>query len=91
MVRVVIRHDVDDYDTWKGLLEGWIATGEPAGRGVRGHTVYRDVNDPNNVTVMYGFDDEETAQAFVMNSDNRRLLHTAGVHTSGMLMSVVDV
>jgi hypothetical protein len=89
--RLTIRHDVIDYETWKAMFEAWFATGGPAGEGVRDHTFFRDATDPNNVTVLFDFDDELTARAFITNPEHRQVLDRNGVKQSGLLMSVTEL
>jgi quinol monooxygenase YgiN len=90
MVHLVIRHDVVDYETWRARFDEAVATGLVAARGIREHSVYRDEHDPNNVTVMFGFDDMDAAESYVMNPDNKRILESYGVKPGGMVMSFAD-
>ena len=46
MIRMMVRHDVTDYDTWRKAYDDFDA--ERAGMGVRGDGVYRAVDNPND-------------------------------------------
>ena len=52
-------------------------------RGPRARTSTSDEANPNNVTVTLDFDDAETAQAYVMNPENKRMLEAQGVKIDG--------
>jgi hypothetical protein len=63
MVRLFVRHRVEDYDSWRNVYDNFSAQ-QQAG-GVRGEAVYQSVDDPNDVTVWHDFDDVETARAYL--------------------------
>jgi len=79
MVRSIVRHQVDDYSTWRKVYDDFHASGVPAGRGVRGHAVYQGVDDPNDVTVTHDFDDADTARTFFSSEDLKGAMEAAGV------------
>ena len=91
MIRLNIRCDVNDYETWRERFDAFHASGRPAERGVRQSAVYHDDANPNNVLITLDFDDTETAQAYVMNPENKQVLEAQGVQADGMLMSLAEV
>ena len=62
MVRLFVRHKVNDYAVWRKAYDGFEATRIKL--GAKGHAVYRDVDDGNDVTAWHDFDNLEAAKAF---------------------------
>src|SRR5260221_10831477 len=52
-VRMYIRHEVNDYTTWRKSYDAFNA--ERKRMGVAGAAVYRSVDNPNDVTVTHDF------------------------------------
>jgi quinol monooxygenase YgiN len=77
MVILFVRHDVADFDAWK---QGYDANAHVRSNGgVLSDTVYRSVDDPNNITVMHHFDDEESAKAFTASPELKGAMAALGV------------
>lgn len=77
MVRVFIRHDVADYDSWR---EGYDAFDETRrGMGVTGHAVHQAVGNPNDVTVTHDFESEDAAKAALFSAEVKSAMENAGV------------
>ncbi len=72
---LAINHQVEDYDTWKSVFDSYT----PAANGARFHRVNRSVDDPNNITVVAGFDTAEAARSFVEDPALAEKMHDAGV------------
>jgi hypothetical protein len=77
MIRMMVRHDVTDYGTWRKAYDDFDE--ERAGMGVRGDGVYRAVDNPNNVTAYHDFDSIEAAQSFASSARLREVMEGAGV------------
>ena len=77
MVRLFVRHPVEDFDTWKEVYDDFDA--ERRGMGVRGDAVFQSVDDPEDVTVWHDFDDEASARAFANHDRLREVMEEAGV------------
>ena len=75
MVRVFGRNQVADYVTWREAFDAF----DRGSRGVRQDAVYRSLSDPNEVTVIFDFDDQEAAEAFIGSDELRARLKEAGV------------
>ena len=75
MVRMFARHQVGDYDAWRKVYDAF----DRSSLGVRGHAVYRNVDDPNEITVSHDFDDRATAEAFAGSDDLKAKMAEAGV------------
>jgi hypothetical protein len=77
MVRMFVRHEVEDYGTWrKGYDEFGAKRG---GLGVLGDTVCCAADNPNDVTVTHDFESLDTAKAFVESADLKQAMGAAGV------------
>lgn len=57
-----LEHAISDFDVWKAAFDR-----DPVGReesGVRGHRVYRPLDDPNYIAVDLEFDNSDAAKRF---------------------------
>ena len=57
-----LEHAISDFDVWKATFDR-----DPVGReesGVRGHRLYRPLDDPNYIAVDLEFDDSAAAKRF---------------------------
>jgi heme-degrading monooxygenase HmoA len=77
MVRLFVRHNVDDYEAWRRVYDEFDAQRGPL--GVKGDAVFRSLDDPNDVTVWHDFDSDDAARAFVASSELRDAMQQAGV------------
>ncbi len=77
MVRMFIRHSVNDYGAWR---EGYDAFEEHRpGFKVKGHGVYQLVGNPNDVTVFHDFETAEDAETLASSRELREAMEGAGV------------
>jgi len=74
MTVLAVNHDVADYETWKQVFDDW----DKEGRGVRFYRVNRGVDNPNNITVVHGFDDAAAARAYVADPELAAAMGRAG-------------
>ena len=77
MIRMFVRHKVRDYTAWRKVYDEFDATRSRA--GVRGHAVYCDVDDVNDVTAWHDFDDLEAAKALASSKELKSAMKNAGV------------
>lgn len=77
MVRMFVRHPVQDFTTWKQAYDDFDA--ERAEWGVRDDAVFQSVDDPNDVTVWHDFDDVDSAREFAGSERLRQVMSSAGV------------
>ena len=68
-VTAVIKHRVDDYDTWREVYDGF-APSQRAG-GVTHESVHQASDDPNDVLIIHGFGTLTEAETFLNSSDLR--------------------
>ncbi len=72
---LAVNHNIADYDTWKAVFDEF----NQIDRGVLGSRINRNVEDPNNITVVHVFENEATARAFVDNPELAAAMGRAGV------------
>ncbi|MGI9525296.1 MAG: cyclase [Hyphomicrobiaceae bacterium] len=77
MVRMFVRHDVADYAKWRAAYDDFDA--ERKTLGVIGHGVFRDVDNPNNVTAWHDFADAKAAKSFASLERLKSVMQAAGV------------
>ena len=77
MVRLFVRHRVDNYMAWKQAYDAF--TPERAGMGVIDHAVYTAVGDDTDVTVTHDFATLSDGQAFMGSARIREVMEAAGV------------
>jgi hypothetical protein len=77
MVRLFVRHNVEDYEAWRGVYDEFDAQRRPM--GVKGDAVFQSVDDPNDVTIWHDFDSGDAARAFVSSQELRDAMQRAGV------------
>lgn len=76
MVTLFVRHSVSDYGAWRKVYDEFFETRKQA--GVTGEGVYQSVDDPNDVTLMLGFEIIEAARAFPENQKLEAAYRQAG-------------
>ena len=76
---IIVQHTVRDYDTWKPAFEEHEAT--RARYGCKGHTIYRDPDSPNDVTLLMSWESRERAEEFFKDPSLREAMEKGGVTT----------
>lgn len=77
MVRMFIRHDVEDYDTWRQAYDDFDEFRRT--HGVEDAAVFRDAGEPNRVTVTHDFASLDAARSFADAPELRDAMQEAGV------------
>ena len=77
MVRLFVRHKVQDYAAWRKGYDAFEPT--RIRLGAQGHAVYREVDDGNDVTVWHDFSDVDAAKAFSGSAELKAAMQGAGV------------
>lgn len=77
MIRMFVRHPVDDFATWKNAYDEFDE--ERGGMGVRDHAVFQGAADANDVTAWHDFDTLEAARAFANSPRLKEVMQGAGV------------
>ena len=77
MVRLFVRMNVADHETWRGVYDEFY--GERVAMGVMGDAAFQLVDDPNDVTIWHDFETAGAARAFVSSDALRSVMQRAGV------------
>jgi len=72
---VIVNHDIEDFVKWKAVYDAF----DHGSLGVRFARINRNVENPNNVTIVQGFDSAEVAQTFLANPSLQATIASAGV------------
>ena len=86
MIRMFVRHDVEDHAKWRGAYEDFDE--ERKGMGVQGDAVSRSVDIGNDITAYHDFADAETAQEFAASARLREVMEGAGVSSAPQIWFV---
>jgi quinol monooxygenase YgiN len=76
-VYILIRHEVEDYDTWKAGFDSAVEMRHGAGESSA--QVFQDADNPNMVTILNGWDSFESAEEFLDNPDLADAMEKFGV------------
>jgi hypothetical protein len=76
-MRMYIHHEVKDYAAWRKAYDAFDGTRKIL--GVTAQTVYRSVDDPNDVTATHDFQTADKARAFAASPELRTAMEKAGV------------
>jgi hypothetical protein len=74
---LIVQNTVRDYDAWKLTFDDHESV--RAKYGFPGHTIYRDVNDPNSVTLLLKNESRERAEEFVRDPSLAEAMERGGV------------
>jgi heme-degrading monooxygenase HmoA len=77
MPYLLVRHKVQDYAKWKPLFDQHAATRQT--NGSRGGQLFRNATDPNELVILFEWDDLEHARQFAQSEDLRQTMQRAGV------------
>ena len=78
MINLSIRHTVADYAKWRAGFDAHEAARRAAGAtGV--FQIYRDVENPNQITTMLEWDNAENARKFASDPALKEVMRAAGV------------
>ena len=78
MTYIYVRHNVEDYAKWKEGFDMHAAARQAAGATDEAY-VMRNVDDPNDITVILGWSDLAKARAFTQSASLQEAMQKAGV------------
>lgn len=87
MVYIQLRVNVADYDIWRAGFDANEAKRTSAG-STGNNQFYRDVENPNNVTLIMEWNTAENAQAFLNDPHTKASMDAAGVTGRPMVVAV---
>jgi quinol monooxygenase YgiN len=74
---IIVQHTVLDYDAWKPAFDEHEAT--RAKYGCTGHTIYRDPDNRNDLTILTSWRSREDAQRFMDAPSLKAAMEKGGV------------
>lgn len=73
----LIQHKVSDYEKWKPLFDEHADKRKASGS--KGGRLFRSEKDPNEVVILFGWEDHGKARQFAESEDLRKTMERAGV------------
>ena len=77
MTTILIKHPVEDYDIWKGEFDAFHDYRKASGETC--FQIYRPIDDPNYLVILFEWDSAENAKAFLDSTDLKEAMQRAGV------------
>ena len=77
MVHVLVRHKVQDFDKWKPVYDSHQQA--RAAAGLQELHLWHNIDDPNEIVLLFEAADVEEAKAFARSSDLKERMRDAGV------------
>ena len=77
MTYVQVRHKVQDYSAWKTIFDG--ATKMRKASGEKSYQVWNTENDPNNLFLLFEWDNIANAKKFLGSTELKTAMKKAGV------------
>ena len=87
MVYIQLRVNVADYDTWRAGFDANKSNRTSAG-STGNNQFYRDVENPNNVTLIMEWEEAAKAQAYLNDPNTKASMDAAGVTGRPMVVAV---
>jgi flagellar basal body rod protein FlgC len=88
MVKVIVQHHVSDYERWLPVFTEHEAVRRQ--HGATGHSIGREVADPNSVVVVNDFATLEGAQAFSQDPSLPAAMERGGVDAAPQVWIVEE-
>jgi heme-degrading monooxygenase HmoA len=77
MMHMLIRHKVADFGKWKPVYDEHLSARQKA--GLKEAHLLRNMDDPNEVILLFSVEDLEKAKAFANSDDLHQAMQRAGV------------
>jgi quinol monooxygenase YgiN len=77
MAQILIHHMVEDYDKWKPAFDGHAKTRAEAGS--KGYRLFRKTDNPNDILIVFEWENEAKAREFMASEGLRDAMQDAGV------------
>jgi hypothetical protein len=74
---LLLQHTVRDYDAWKPVFDEHEDV--RAKYGATGHTIYRDADKPNDLTILMQFESRERAEGLMRDPSLAEAMKRGGV------------
>jgi quinol monooxygenase YgiN len=77
MASMLVQHQVKDFSEWKNVYDSLADL--RASSGELSDTIYRDANNPNELTILFEWDSLENAQKYSQSQELKEAMQKAGV------------
>ncbi|SNQ58956.1 antibiotic biosynthesis monooxygenase [Candidatus Methanoperedens nitratireducens] len=77
MVYLLVRHKVKDYSKWKTVFDEHATTRKSSGS--RGGRLFRNADNPDEIVILFEWENIEKARKFVRSEDLQKTMQQAGV------------
>ena len=77
MPSILVRHKVADFAVWHPVYTEHATMRKNSGE--KGAHLYRNADNPNDITILFEWDTLENARAFMASGDLRTAMQNAGV------------
>jgi quinol monooxygenase YgiN len=77
MITLLVRHKVADYERWKAAFDQQMAVRHHGGE--RSCRIFRSADDPNELTLLFEWEDLNRARSFMNSPEARSYIQQAGV------------
>ncbi len=77
MPYMLVRHKVENYAKWKPIYDQHASTRKASGS--KGAHLFRSTNNPNEIIILYEWDDLGKARSFAQSEDLIETMKKAGV------------
>ena len=77
MAYVFAKHKVADYKVWKSIFDAFIETRRAGGE--KSFQIFHQDNDPDNLYLMFEWDNLDNARKFMSSEDLKNTMRKAGV------------
>ena len=77
MPYMLVRHKIQDYAKWKPVFDEHGSTRKTSGS--KGGHLFRNADNPNELILLFEWDDLKKARQFVQSEDLRKAMERAGV------------
>ena len=74
---LIVQHTVRDYEAWKPVFDEHESV--RAMYGCQGHTIYRDADKPNDVSILMDYESRERADEFMRDPSLAEAMQRGGV------------
>ena len=89
VIHLHVGFKVEDYERWKEGYDASIEQRKAAGE--ISFQVFRNVDDPNTVTVLSGQESAERIQAFIDSPDLKARMKAAGITQMGQMLIIEEM
>jgi len=89
MAQLLVRHKVKDYTKWKPIFDEHSAKRKAGGS--KGGRLFRSTSDPNELVILFEWEDVNKARQFSESWDLRQAMDRAGVVGRPDLYSLEEI